>query len=125
MYLIHHPLSVSETIQKLPIPKEIIHPLDIKGVWEGMEECKNLGLTKGIGVSNFSTKKLEDLLQVARTPPAVNQVECHPSWQQAKLRDFCKSNNVHLSVSSFLKLLYSLRTLWSRFHLILSNFHYY
>uniref|UniRef100_M1CVT6 D-galacturonic acid reductase 1 n=1 Tax=Solanum tuberosum TaxID=4113 RepID=M1CVT6_SOLTU len=51
----------------------MIHPLDIKGVWEGMEECKNLGLTKGIGVSNFSCKKLEKRLSIAKIPPAVNQ----------------------------------------------------
>jgi len=74
MYLIHHPLRVSEKIQKFPVPKEMIHPLDIKGVWEGMEECKNLRLTKGIGVSNFSRKKLEELLFAAKIPPAINQV---------------------------------------------------
>lgn len=53
-----------------------------------------------IGVSNFSSKKLGDLLNVARVPPVVNQVECHPGWQQPKLREFCKSNGVHLSVSN-------------------------
>ena len=52
-----------------------------------------------IGVSNFSTKKLATLLELSRVPPAVNQVECHPSWRQAKLREFCKSKGVHLSVS--------------------------
>ncbi|TMW96462.1 hypothetical protein EJD97_007311 [Solanum chilense] len=96
MYLIHHPLSVSETIQKLPVPKEIIHPLDIKGVWEGMEECKNLGLTKGIGVSNFSCKKLEELLLIAKIPPAVNQVEMNPIWQQKELREFCNAKGIHI-----------------------------
>ncbi|RID69830.1 hypothetical protein BRARA_C01899 [Brassica rapa] len=50
-----------------------------------------------IGVSNFSTKKLATLLELSRVPPAVNQVECHPSWRQAKLREFCKSKGVHLS----------------------------
>lgn len=57
------------------------------------------GKARAVGVSNFSTKKLGDLLEVARIPPAVNQVECHPSWQQSKLRAFCKSKGVHLSVS--------------------------
>lgn len=61
-------------IQKTPVDKEIIHPLDVKGVWEGMEECQKLGLTKAIGVSNFSCKKLEEVLSIAKIPPAVNQV---------------------------------------------------
>lgn len=74
MYLIHQPLRISGKVEQYPIPKESIHPLDIKGVWEGMEECKNLGLTKGIGVSNFTCKKLEELLSIAKIPPSINQV---------------------------------------------------
>ena len=58
----------------MPVEKGAIKPLDVKGVWEGMEECVKLGLTKGIGVSNFSCKKLEEVLAVATIPPAVNQV---------------------------------------------------
>lgn len=74
MYLIHWPLKVSPEVHKMPIVKEHAFPLDIKSVWEGMEECKNLGLTRAIGVSNFSCKKLEELLSVAKIPPVVNQV---------------------------------------------------
>ncbi|GJV74978.1 NADPH-dependent aldo-keto reductase, chloroplastic [Tanacetum coccineum] len=60
-------------------------------------EYIDLYLARAIGVSNFSSKKLGDLLDIARIPPAVNQVECHPSWQQTKLSEFCKSRAVHLS----------------------------
>ncbi|KAK4373411.1 hypothetical protein RND71_008795 [Anisodus tanguticus] len=100
LYLVHQPLRISETIQKLPIPKEIIHQLDIKSVWEGMEECKSLGLTKGIGVSNFSCKKLEKLLSIAKIPPAVNQVEMNPIWQQKQLREFCNAKGIHITAYS-------------------------
>lgn len=64
-----------------------------------MESLYDSGKARAIGVSNFSTKKLGDLLEIARIPPAVNQVECHPSWRQDKLQDFCNSKGVHLSVS--------------------------
>ena len=64
-----------------------------------MEKLYDTGKARAIGVSNFSTKKLGDLLAVARIPPAVNQVECHPGWQQTKLHNFCQSAGVHLSVS--------------------------
>ncbi|KAL8039335.1 hypothetical protein ABFX02_10G029600 [Erythranthe guttata] len=70
---------------------------DIPSTWKAMESLYDSGKSRAIGVSNFSTKKLGDLLDIARIPPAVNQVECHPSWQQTKLREFCKSKGVHLS----------------------------
>lgn len=78
---------------------ENLAPVDIPGTWRAMEALYDSGKARAIGVSNFSTKKLGDLLDVARIPPAVNQVECHPSWQQPKLREFCKFKGVHLSVS--------------------------
>jgi len=43
-----------------------------------MEKLYDAGKARAIGVSNFSSKKLGDLLAVARVPPAVDQVECHP-----------------------------------------------
>ncbi|KAJ0538882.1 putative codeinone reductase (NADPH) [Helianthus annuus] len=51
--------------------------MDLKAVWEGMEECQTLGLTKSIGVSNFSSKKIQQILSFAKIPPAVNQVIFH------------------------------------------------
>ena len=68
-----------------------------------MESLYDSGKARAVGVSNFSSKKLGDLLEVARIPPAVNQVECHLSWQQPKLHEFCKSKGVHLSMSMMLE----------------------
>ncbi|XVE91873.1 hypothetical protein REPUB_Repub01dG0048800 [Reevesia pubescens] len=86
MYLIHSPLKlISEEVRQMPAKKEHIFPLDMKSVWECMEECKNLGLTKGIGVGNFTCKQLVELLSTAKIPPAVNQLEMNPLWQQKKL----------------------------------------
>uniref|UniRef100_A0A7C9DLQ7 NADP-dependent oxidoreductase domain-containing protein n=2 Tax=Opuntia streptacantha TaxID=393608 RepID=A0A7C9DLQ7_OPUST len=68
--------------------------MDYRHVWEAMEECKKLGLAKSIGVSNFSCKKLEHILGFAVIPPAVNQVEVNPSWQQKELIEFCKANGL-------------------------------
>lgn len=100
MYLIHWPLKLSEEARQMPAKKEHIFPLDMKSVWEGMEECKDLGLTKAIGVSNFTCKQLEQLLSTAKIPPAVNQVEMNPLWQQKKLREFCKSKGIHVTAYS-------------------------
>lgn len=74
-------------------------PVDIPSTWKAMEALYDSGKARAIGVCNFSSKKLADLMAIARIPPAVDQVECHPGWQQTKLREFCNANGVHLSVS--------------------------
>lgn len=77
---------------------------DIPSTWKAMEALYDSGKARVIGVSNFSTKKLADLLEIARVTPAVVQVECHPSWQQTKLHEFCKSKGIHLTVSAYFHL---------------------
>ena len=72
---------------------------DIPRTWKAMEAQYDSGKVRAIGVSNFSAKTLDGLLEVSRVVPAVNQVECHPMWQQPKLREYCKSKGIHLSVS--------------------------
>lgn len=63
LYLVHHALS---------------HVGRLKDIWIGMEEAKNAGLTKSIGVSNFTSDHLSEILEVATIPPAINQLEVHP-----------------------------------------------
>ncbi|XP_074341659.1 non-functional NADPH-dependent codeinone reductase 2-like [Apium graveolens] len=100
LYLIHYPASIKPGSISLSFPKEDVLPLDYKHVWEAMEECQIRSLTKAIGVSNFSCKKLEVILSLAKIPPAVNQVEMNPLWQQKKLREFCKEKNIHVTAYS-------------------------
>lgn len=59
---------------KFPPDPEDAFPLDFRSVWEAMEECQKLGLTKAIGVCNFSCEKLNRILEFASIIPAVNQV---------------------------------------------------
>lgn len=96
MLQIHGPIRIKKETTMSP---ENFLPPDIPATWGAMEKLYDSGKARAIGVSNFSCKKLEDLLDVARVPPAVNQVECHPVWQQDKLRRLCQSRGVHLSVS--------------------------
>ncbi|KAL5759934.1 hypothetical protein ACOSQ2_018772 [Xanthoceras sorbifolium] len=65
-----------------------------------MEECQRLGLTKSIGVSNFSCKKLKTILSLATIPPSVNQVEMNPIWQQRKLVELCKAKGIIITAFS-------------------------
>lgn len=100
LYLIHWPVRLKQDAERLNFKKEDMIPFDIKGTWEAMEECYRLGLAKSIGVSNFGIKKLSILLENAEIAPAVNQVEMNPSWQQGKLREFCKQKGIHVSAWS-------------------------
>ena len=65
-----------------------------------MEEALSKGLTKAIGISNFSITKTEALLKTAKVVPAVNQVECHPYFQQKKLREYCDSKGWYITITS-------------------------
>ncbi|KAH7546252.1 hypothetical protein FEM48_Zijuj01G0180600 [Ziziphus jujuba var. spinosa] len=100
LYLVHWPISAKPGKVQLPVKQEDIIPMDYKSVWADMEESQRLGLTKAIGVSNFSTKKLQNLLSFATIPPAVNQVEMNTIWQQEKLTEFCKANNIIVTAYS-------------------------
>ncbi|XP_058746677.1 NADPH-dependent alpha-keto amide reductase-like [Vicia villosa] len=73
LYFIHWPLCSQPGKFSFPIDVADLLPFDVKGVWESMEQALKLGLTKAIGVSNFSVKKLQKLLSVATVLPAVNQ----------------------------------------------------
>ncbi|KAM1740767.1 hypothetical protein ACFX12_010969 [Malus domestica] len=100
MYIIHWPFKLGKVVSSMPVEKGVLLPLDIKSVWEGMEECKRLGLARGIGVSNFTSEMLEDLLSIAKIPPALNQLEMNPLWQLKELREFCKAKGIHVTAYS-------------------------
>ena len=59
-----------------------------------MENLVGKGLVKAIGISNFTITKTEELLKTAKIVPAVNQVECHPYFQQKKLKNYCTSKGI-------------------------------
>ncbi|KAK6129379.1 hypothetical protein DH2020_036895 [Rehmannia glutinosa] len=102
MYLVHWPVRLKPWVC-YPLPKEDdFEKLDMETTWAGMEKCLEMGLCRGIGVSNFSCKKIENLLDFASVVPAVNQVEMHPMWRQKKLRDFCRDHKIHVSAYSAL-----------------------
>ncbi|KAL3512469.1 hypothetical protein ACH5RR_025186 [Cinchona calisaya] len=96
LYLIHWPVRVKHGAHMLNFAKDEILPFDIHGTWKAMEECSKLGLTKAIGLSNFTCEKISKLLENATIPPAVNQVEMNVGWQQRKLVPFCKEKGIRV-----------------------------
>lgn len=74
-------------------------PIKNKNVqaYKWLEEAKDLGLTKSIGVSNFMINHLQEILQIAKYPPVINQIEFQPLVQQKKLVSFCQKNNIAIT----------------------------
>jgi diketogulonate reductase-like aldo/keto reductase len=62
--------------------------------WRALERLKADGKARAIGVSNYTVRHLEELLEHAREPPAVNQVELHPFLQQRELVEFCAGSGI-------------------------------
>lgn len=68
MYLIHRPHG------------------DVQGSWQAMEELYKKGKIKAIGVSNFDSVQLADLISKAEIKPAINQIEVNPFFQEPELQ---------------------------------------
>jgi len=102
LYLIHWPVALKKT-STFPQTASSLVSLDeipLTETWEGMESAKNEGLAKHIGVSNFGKKNLGELISNSKICPEMNQVECHPYFQQEDLFAFCKENKIHMTAYS-------------------------
>jgi diketogulonate reductase-like aldo/keto reductase len=58
------------------------------------------GKARAIGVSNYSIRELNELIDKSDIVPAVNQVEFHPFLYQEELLRFCKNNKIQLEAYS-------------------------
>lgn len=105
LYLVHWPLAW-EYIGPAPF-SGANHKADKDGnptmakvglhqTWAAMEQLVDEKLVRHIGVSNYNSLLLGDLLSYCRIPPAVNQVECHPYLQQRNLLAFMRKHKVIL-----------------------------
>ncbi|KAI8145454.1 NADP-dependent oxidoreductase domain-containing protein [Fennellomyces sp. T-0311] len=74
--------------------------IPIVDTYRAMEELVKAGVAKSIGVSNFTIPMLEEILRECEIPPAVNQIEIHPSLPQEEMLAFCKKNGIVLTAFS-------------------------
>ncbi len=76
LYLIHQPFG------------------DVYGEWRAMEELYQHGKIKAIGVSNFQSDRIMDLMVHNKIIPVVNQIEVNPFQQQIETQTFLEANSV-------------------------------
>jgi diketogulonate reductase-like aldo/keto reductase len=68
--------------------------------WPGMEQAKQRGYARSIGVSNFSAEELEQVLAIADDPPVANQVEFSPFEYRRRLFEACTERRVTVEAYS-------------------------
>jgi len=64
--------------------------------WKALEKLYEEGKCRAIGVSNYMTWHLEEVLGESSTVPTVNQVEFSPYLYQRELLEFCNSKGIQL-----------------------------
>jgi D-xylose reductase len=65
-----------------------------------MEALVRKGLVRNIGISNFGTSLIRDLLSYANIRPSVLQIESHPYLTQSKLLRYCRSESIAVTAFS-------------------------
>lgn len=97
LYLIHFPISLAfvDFETRYPPewffdpnaaePKMKIDPVPLSATWRAMEDLQRKGLVKNIGVCNYNTALLHDLMAYAEIKPAMLQIESHPYLTQEAL----------------------------------------
>lgn len=73
LYLIHWPMPAVDRYMD---------------AWRALQRIYAEGRVRAIGVSNFTVRTLQRVIDESGVVPAVNQIELHPRLPQAELRDF-------------------------------------
>lgn len=102
LYLIHWPVAFKPGVDFPQSSQEYLslEEAPIIETWNKMLEAKKMGLSKHLGVSNFSIPRLEELMEESSTTPEMNQIELHPFLQQHTMMEFCSSHNIQLTAYS-------------------------
>ena len=97
LYLIHFPIALQYVDFDTRYPPEWIadpaaenpvmapDTVPLSDTWGAMEELVHAGLVKEVGVCNYNTGLLHDLMAYSQIKPAMLQVESHPYLTQERL----------------------------------------
>jgi alcohol dehydrogenase (NADP+) len=99
LYLMHWPVAQRRGVAMPSSASDQfgLAQVPLAATWAAMEDLVAAGLTRHIGVSNFSRTKLMALAASARIQPEVLQVERHPLLQQNDLLSYCHTSGIQLT----------------------------
>jgi 2,5-diketo-D-gluconate reductase A len=81
LFLIHWPLPT-------------LYGGDFVSTWKTLEEFREQGRARSIGVSNFQVEHLERLASASAVVPAVNQIELHPHFQNDEVDAYDRAHGI-------------------------------
>jgi D-xylose reductase len=112
LYLIHFPIALAFVPFETRYPPEWVHDpasdmpvmlpanVPLQETWQAMEALVDQGLVRQIGVCNYASGLLHDLMRYARIKPAVLQIEAHPYLTQERLIKQAKGYGLRVTAFS-------------------------
>lgn len=112
LYLIHFPIALEFVAFEERYPAEWFHDpeaenpsmkparVPLSATWQAMEALKRSGAVSHIGVCNYTSALLHDLMSYCNLPPEVLQIESHPYLTQEKLIRLAKQYGLEVTAFS-------------------------
>jgi D-xylose reductase len=112
LYLIHFPIALEYVPIATRYPPEWVYEPDapeprmqrakvpLHATWSAMEALVESGLTKRIGVCNYNSGLLHDLMSYAKVQPHSLQIEAHPYLTQERLIRLAKDYGMEVTAFS-------------------------
>ncbi|CAH0995673.1 Aldo/keto reductase [Emticicia aquatica] len=99
LYLIHWPVVHKYDVSYPENGSELVslNEVPLSETWQGLVELKEKQLTKHIGVSNFSIKKINQITEKTGVLPEVLQLESHLFLQQKQILSFTQEKGIFLT----------------------------
>lgn len=104
MFLIHWPVAFKSGNELFPKDDKgqiiLNDEVDFTDTWQGMIECKRLGLARSIGISNFNQKQIKRLVDSTDVCPSLIQIEVNPFLSNAKIVRLCQQLGITVACYS-------------------------
>lgn len=112
LYLVHFPIALKYVAFETRYPAEWFHEpssnnpsmelakVPLHETWQAMENLVSKKLTRQIGVCNYNSGLLHDLINYATIKPAMLQIESHPYLTQERLIRLAKQYDIPVTAFS-------------------------